>query len=206
MSNRPEIQKGRQMLKRILLGTLAAIIWTGALAGEEKLEYKLLSAKESDVKEADNIKISIKDQKGGVFVVIPGNYPKTTALINELMIQKGIKVAADPTSADYGIQFKDIGGIDFDDIETFSSTIDTGSVLKFLAFGVTSLAVSQNGATFMAIVVKSPTVTSSNKIKGEDRRDFISTVKYEANKKGPETDTATLVNYVNHFVELHFAN
>jgi hypothetical protein len=192
------------MLKKVMFAMMAAIISTSSLAGDEKLEYKLLSAKESEVKEVDNIKISVKDQKGGVFVVIPGNYPKTTALIRELMKQKGIKVVEDPATADFGIQFKDIGGIDFDDIEEYSSSIDASGVLKFLAFGLTSMAVSQNGATFMAIVVQSPTVSSSNKIKGENRKDFISTVKYEANKKGPETDTTTLVNYVNHFIEQHF--
>jgi hypothetical protein len=121
---------------RSFFTVLLAAISMNAMAEDALLQFKVVSVvdKQSD----KNIKIVAKDLKNGVFVLVKSGstkYPQTTKLIQDLMIAKGIKVTDDPARADVGIQFTNLFGLNFDDVETQTTNVDGRKVAAAILGG-----------------------------------------------------------------------
>ncbi len=195
---------------RIFFTVLLAAISMNAMAEDAPLQFKVVSVvdKQSD----KDIKIVARDLKGGVFVLVKSGstkYPQTTKLIQDLMVAKGIKVTDDPTMADVGIQFTNLFGLNFDDVETQTTNVDGRKVAAaILGSGLWSLIGSNTGnsgtALFSAIAMENPSVSSSYRLDGKNERDCITTLKYEANKKDAGAATAALSAYISDFIKNHF--
>ncbi|OIQ98499.1 hypothetical protein GALL_194740 [mine drainage metagenome] len=195
---------------RIFFTVLLAAISMTAMADDALLQFKVVSVvdKQSD----KDIKIVAKDLKDGVFVLVKSGstkYPQTTKLIQDLMVAKGIKVTDDPTTADVGIQFTNLFGLNFDDVETQTTNIDGRKVAAvILGGGLLSLMGSNTGnsgtALFSAIEMENPSVSSSYKLDGKNERACMTTMKYEANKKDAGVATAALSAYISDFIKNHF--
>lgn len=194
----------------IFFSVLLAAISMNAMAEEVLLQFKVVSVvdKQSD----KGIKIVAKDLKDGVFVLVKSGstkYPQTTKLIQDLMVAKGIKVTDDPAKADVGIQFTNLFGLNFDDVETQTTNVDGRKVAAaILGGGLLSLMGSNTGnsgtALFSAIEMENPSVSSRYKLDGKNERDCMTTLKYEANKKDADVATAALSAYISDFIKNHF--
>jgi hypothetical protein len=206
------------MLKNTMFAALLIFVSHNVLADDKPLEFQLLSAADK-VQDSKDIKIVVKDQKNGVFVLAAGGwsgkYPNTTKLVRDMMVAKGIKVTDDPANADVGLQFTNIAGFSLDDVETQSNHLDggkiaggVGAVLGGGIFGLAGMMGSNADkpafALFMTIAVDKPTITGRNKIDGENRRAVNSELRYQANKTGAEVSTAAFVAYVDDFINKHF--
>lgn len=206
------------MLKKVLFAALLIFLSHNVLADDKPLEFQLLSATDT-VQDNKDIKIVVKEQKNGVFVLAAGGwsgkYPNTTKLVRDMMVAKGIKVADDPANADVGVQFTNIAGFSLDDVETQSNHLDggkiaggVGAVLGGGIFGIAGMLSSNADkpafALFMTIAVDKPSITGRNKIDGENRRVVNSEFKYQANKTGADVSTAAFVAYVDDFIAKHF--
>lgn len=195
---------------KIFFTALLAAISMNAMAEDALLQFKVVSVvdKQSD----KDIKIVAKDLKGGVFVLVKSGstkYPQTTKLIQDLMVAKGINVTDDPANADVGIQFTNLFGLNFDDVETQTTSVDGRKVAAaILGGGLLSLIGSNTGnsgtVVFYAIEMENPSVSSSYKLGGKNELDCMTTLKYEANKKDAVVATAALSAYIGDFIKNHF--
>ena len=125
------------------------------------------------------------------------------------MVAKGIKVTDDPAKADVGIQFTNLIGLNFDDVETQTTNVDGRKVAAaILGSGLWSLMGSNTGnsgaALFSAIEMENPSISNSYKLDGKNERDCITTLKYEATKKDASVATAALSAYISDFIKNHF--
>jgi hypothetical protein len=198
---------------------MCLLLVANAMAADEKpLEFKLNSITDNTPDKKD-IKIIVKDQKNGVFVMAAGGwsgqFPKTSKLIRDMMVAKGIKVTEDPATADVGLQFANITGFSLGDIETQTNTIDggkigvgIGAVLGGGIFGAVGLLGSKAdkpvSAMMSVISADKPTITGRNKIDGENKFGIFSVIQYQANKEGADVSTAVFVAYVDDFINKHF--
>lgn len=205
-----------KLLSAVLICLLLVV---NAMAADEKpLEFKVISITDN-LYEKKDIKIIVKDQKNGVFVMAAGGwsgqFPNTTKLIRDMMVAKGIKVTEDSATADIGLQFANINGFSLGDIENQASTIDggkiaagVGAVLGGGIFGAVGLLSSKAdkpvAAMMSAIVAEKPTVTGRNKLDGENKFGLFSTIQYQANKEGADVSTAVFVAYIDDFINKHF--
>ncbi|OIR16836.1 hypothetical protein GALL_26560 [mine drainage metagenome] len=195
---------------KIFFAVLLAAISMNAMAEDTPLQFKVVSVvdKQSD----KGITIVARDLKGGVFVLVKSGstkYPQTTKLIQDLMVAKGIKVTDDPAAADVGIQFTNLFGLNFDDVETQTTNVDGRKVAAvILGGGLLSLMGSNTGNSgttlFSAIEMENPSIGSSYKLVGKNERDCVTTLKYEANKKDADVATAALSAYISDFIKNHF--
>lgn len=195
---------------KIFFAVLLAAISMNAMAEDTPLQFKVVSVvdKQSD----KGITIVARDLKGGVFVLVKSGstkYPQTTKLIQDLMVAKGIKVTDDPAAADVGIQFTNLFGLNFDDVETQTTNVDGRKVAAvILGGGLLSLMGSNTGNSgttlFSAIEMENPSISSSYKLVGKNERDCVTTLKYEANKKDAGVATAALSAYISDFIKNHF--
>ena len=195
---------------RIFFAVLLTAISMTAYAEDALLQFKVISVvdKQSD----KDIKIIARNLKGGVFVLVKSGstkYPQTTKFIQDLMVAKGIKVTDDPANADVGIQFTNLFGLNFDDVETQTTNVDGRKVAAaILGGGLLSLMGSNTSnsgtALFSAIEMENPSVSSSYRLDGKNERDCMTTLKYEANKKDAGVATAALSAYISDFIKNHF--
>jgi hypothetical protein len=198
---------------------ISFVLVANTMAADEKpLEFKVISIADN-LYEKKDIKIIVKDQKNGVFVMAAGGwsgqFPNTTKLIRDMMVAKGIKVTEDPATADIGLQFANINGFSLGDIENQASTIDggkiaagVGAVLGGGIFGAVGLLSSKAdkpvAAMMSAIAADKPTVTGRNKLDGENKFGLFSTIQYQANKESADVSTAVFVAYIDDFINKHF--
>ena len=204
-------------VKSLVAFLMCMFFMTSAMANDKPLEFKIISI--TPLSSDNVIKIVVKDQKNGVFVFAvagwSGKFPKTSKLIRDMMIAKGIKVTEDPSTADVGLQFSNTYGFSLDDVENQSSSLDggklaagVGAVIGGGIFGLTSLLSSNTDkpitAIFTVISANKPTITSRNKIDGENKFGISDKELYQANKDGPEVSTAAFVSYIDNFINNHF--
>jgi hypothetical protein len=201
------------VFKKVLLCLCAAVVSFGVMAKDDPVGFKVVSVEESFRGSDNNLKISVKDQKNGVFVLARGgwssSYPKTAQMIKEVMTSRGIKVTDDPSNADIGIQFNAFSGADFSDIESQSSSIDTSKLTQIGLFGVAGLLAFVGDdkpyqAIFTAVSAESPSVSGRNIIEGKNKMDSALTVNYNASKKNASSATAAFMAYLNEYLNRHF--
>lgn len=194
------------MWKDFLLATLLALFSINAMAEDAPTSYKVMSIKENI---SDDPKIVVKDQKNGVFVLAvggwSGKFPKTNKMIRDMMEARGIKVTDDPSTADIGLQFANLVGFSFDDIEEQKNAVDGVKVILFLGGGVSSLFGSSDKATMVSMIFDTPLkITGRNALDGQNRRVTSTIIEYQTNKKGADVTIATFAAYIENFINTRF--
>lgn len=206
-------------VKLISLVLMCAALMANAMADDAMpLAFNVIYIKERPLDNKD-IKIAVKEQKNGVFVLAAsgsgGKLPNTTKLIRDMMAAKGIKVADGPATADVGLQFANIAGFSIGDIESHASTIDggkigagIGAVIGRDIFGLSGKLKARANqpvtAMFSVLSADKPSVTASNKLDGEKKTSILSTMQYQAYEAGTDVLTAAFVAFIDDFIKYHF--
>lgn len=198
-----------------LTAALLAIVSFNVMAADAPaVAYKAESFKEVTVE--DTRKIVVKEQKNGVFVLAAGGwsgkYPKTTQMIRDIFVARGIKVTDDPASADIGVQFESLADFSFDDIENMSTAINVANALPFLAGGVVGLAGGvasllddSHKALMASMSMDAPlSVSGRNKLNGSSKKINAIEIEYKTNQKGADVYVSTLAVFINHYIDNHF--
>lgn len=207
------------MLVKVLFAVLVAAVTFNVMAEDKPLSFQVLSISDKLVEENKDIKIIVKDQKGGVFVQVRSGwssvYPKTAKLIGDMMAAKGIKIATDPQQADVGLQFSPVYGFNMDDVESQADHFNTskagaaiGAILGGGIFGVVGMLGSDANKpvarSFMIAAAEKPTLSGRGNVEGENKRFVMPTIKYQASDTGFEASNMVFAAVVEDFINRHF--
>jgi hypothetical protein len=194
------------MWKATLFATVMAVVSINAMAEDAPSSYKVVAIKEIT---REDFKIVVKDQKNGVFLLAAGGwsgkYPKTTKMIRDIFLARGIKVTEDSANADVGLQFANFTGFSFDDIENQTTSIDGTKVLLFLGGGLATLFGNSDKAIMVSMIADAPLkITRRNSIDGQNKRNTSTEIEYKSTQKGADVYVSTVAAYLDDYINKHF--
>jgi len=207
------------MFSLVVLISAISLLSLPTHAEENKSAFEFSVISMNDTLNGDK-KLSAKDAGDGVFVTVTSGwtpYPKTTAIVKDMLKAKGIKVVDKPEEATVGIQFA-TGSMDLSEIEDnedagINKERVTAAVISAFATGGGSLIgemwhPSTNGkplrAVMMARFANSPKVSSRGTIGGEDMMFVGTDMVFQSNQEGHEVTKAAFMSYIAHFADAHF--